>query len=308
MVDKALEFYRQMYLIRRVEETLLALFDTGQIEGTLHTAIGQEACAVGVVQALDTAKDVIFSSHRGHGHFLAYCDDVEGLVAELMGKSSGVCGGIGGTQNLHKSNLYTGGIQGGIAPCAAGAALAEKLGRTGAITVVFLGDGTMGQGVVYEAMNVASLWSLPLLFVLEDNGYAQSTRKELQHAGEIADRPTSFCIANRAIDASDVFEVYEAACAASAQVRSTSRPFFLTLRTYRFAPHSKGDDLRPLAEIEAYRAKDPLVKLARQLAPHERQTVEMAVEQRVAQTVAIASSHAPLSVEEFERRFQCRRV
>jgi TPP-dependent pyruvate/acetoin dehydrogenase alpha subunit len=302
MFDKALDFYRQMVLIRRVEETLLELFDSGQIEGTVHTSIGQEACAVGVINALDRSKDVVFSSHRAHGHFIAYCDDVEGLVAELMGKSSGVCGGIGGTQNLHKWNLYTSGIQGGIVPCAAGAALAEKLNRTGAITAVFLGDGTLGQGVVYETMNVASLWSLPLLFVLEDNGYAQSTSKRLQHAGELAERPITFGIDTLAIDADDVFQVHEAACSACAQVRATGRPFFLTLRTYRLAPHSKGDDLRPLAEIQAYQAKDPLGKLSSQLTPNQRKAVEMAVEDRVAQAVAAAAAHDPLSVDEFDRR------
>ena len=307
MLDKTREFYRQMALIRQVEETLLTLFDTGQIEGTVHTSIGQEACAVGVINALDPTKDVVFSTHRAHGHFLAYCDDVAGLVAELMGKSSGVCGGIGGTQNLHKRNLYTSGIQGGIVPCAAGAALAEKLKRTGAITVVFLGDGTMGEGVVYESMNVASLWSLPLLFVLEDNGYAQSTPKSLQHAGEIAGRATSFCIDGAAIDADDVFHVYAAARAACDQVRAASRPFFLTLRTYRFAPHSKGDDFRPRAEIQAQQAQDPLVKLSQQLAPDERKAVEMAVKERVTQAVAAASAQEPLDIEEFERRFLCRR-
>jgi TPP-dependent pyruvate/acetoin dehydrogenase alpha subunit len=220
----------------------------------------------------------------------------------VMGKSSGVCGGIGGTQNLHKRNLYTSGIQGGIVPCAAGAALAEKVKQSGAITVVFLGDGTMGQGTVYESLNVASLWSLPLLFVLEDNGYAQSTPSYLQHAGEIAERAASFGIDHRMIEADDVCRVYDAASAACAQVRNTSRPYFLTLRTYRFAPHSKGDDFRSPAEIEEQRARDPLLRLASQLAPQERQAIEQAVDARIAETVGRVAADAPLSVEEFERR------
>src|SRR3954452_5139381 len=105
MAMAATEFYRQMGLIRKVEETLLDLFSAGLVAGTVHTCIGQEACAVGVINALDRDKDVLFSTHRAHGHFLAYCDDAEGLVAEVMGKRTGVCGGMGGTQNLHKRNF-----------------------------------------------------------------------------------------------------------------------------------------------------------------------------------------------------------
>ncbi len=191
---QAERFYTQMRLIRRTEQTFFDLYGRGLMAGTVHTSIGQEACAVGVVNALDRERDVIFSSHRAHGHFLTYCDDVDGLVAELLGRRTGVVGGVGGTQHLHVRNLYTNGVQGGIVPNAAGAALAEKIKGTGAIVVVFLGDGTMGQGVVYESMNVASLWSLPLLFVLEDNHYAQSTHSSLEHAGMLAARPTAFGI------------------------------------------------------------------------------------------------------------------
>jgi acetoin:2,6-dichlorophenolindophenol oxidoreductase subunit alpha len=129
-----------MFRIRTMEQTFLDLFSGGLLTGTVHTSLGQEACAVGVMNALDATHDVIFSTHRAHGHFVAYCDDVDGLVADVMGRSTGICGGIGGTQNLHKRNMYTGGIQGGIVPCAVGAALAEKLRRSGAICVVFLGE------------------------------------------------------------------------------------------------------------------------------------------------------------------------
>src|SRR4051794_4655705 len=117
-------FYAQMTLIRQTEEGFFELYACGLMAGTVHTSIGQEACAVGVIAALDKARDVIFSSHRAHGHFLAYCGDVEGLVAELLGRRTGVVGGIGGTQHLHVRNLYTNGIQGGIVPNAVGAALA----------------------------------------------------------------------------------------------------------------------------------------------------------------------------------------
>ena len=231
-MEQSERFYAQMQLIRRTEQTFFDLYARGLMAGTVHTSIGQEACAVGMVNALDRERDVIFSSHRAHGHFLAYSDEVDGLVAELLGRAGGVVGGIGGTQHLHIRALYTNGVQGGIVPNAAGAALAAKLAGNGAIVVVFLGDGTMGQGVVYESMNLASLWSLPLLFVLEDNQYAQSTHRSLEHAGDLAGRARAFGIDDAELEADDVFAVHEAACRAVDFVRANSRPYFLTLHTY----------------------------------------------------------------------------
>ncbi|MEJ2171008.1 MAG: thiamine pyrophosphate-dependent enzyme, partial [Desulfobacterales bacterium] len=146
------KFYYQMRLIRSVEERLLDLFSVGLLSGTVHTCIGQEASAVGLINALDATKDLIFSNHRAHGHYIVYTDDIEGLIAEVMGKKTGACGGIGGSQHLCKRNMYTNGVQGGMVPSAVGAALAEKLKHSKAICVVFLGDGTMGQGTVYEGM------------------------------------------------------------------------------------------------------------------------------------------------------------
>ena len=165
----------RMLLIRTVEERLLRLFAGGKLFGTTHTCIGQEACAVGVVGALDLERDIIFSSHRCHGHFLMYTDDPTSLIAEILGRQTGVCSGRGGSQHLCVRNFHSNGVQGGIIPVATGVALAEKLKRTGAVTVCFLGDGTLGEGVIYEAFNLASLWRLPILYVLEHNQYAQST-------------------------------------------------------------------------------------------------------------------------------------
>ncbi|MFN3979108.1 MAG: dehydrogenase E1 component subunit alpha/beta [Caldilinea sp.] len=278
-------FYAQMQLIRRTEQTFFALYGRGLMAGTVHTSIGQEACAVGVVNALDRTRDVIFSNHRAHGHFLAYCDDVEGLVAELLGRRSGVVGGIGGTQHLHKDNFYTNGVQGGIVPNAVGAALAEKHKQSGAIVVVFLGDGTMGQGVVYESMNVAALWSLPLLFVLEDNQYAQSTHRCDEHAGSLAQRAQPFGIESAETEADDVFTVYAAAQRAVAYVRRQNRPFFLVLHTYRLAPHSKGDDTRSAEELQRYWARDPLARLAAVLPDAQRAAIDAAIEQRIEKAV-----------------------
>jgi TPP-dependent pyruvate/acetoin dehydrogenase alpha subunit len=308
--------YAQMTLIRQVEQTFFDLYARGLLAGTVHTAIGQEATAAGVVSALDPARDVIFSSHRAHGHFLAFTDDVEGLVAELLGRRTGVVGGIGGTQHLHAPNFYSNGIQGGIVPNAAGAALAEKLGETGAIVAVFLGDGTLGEGVVYETMNLASLWSLPLLFVLEDNGYAQSTPAALARAGSLGARPAAFGIhtcdlsweAARSSGADDrsgapvaltVGEVSAAAAETVAYVRTRQAPAFLALRTYRLAPHSKGDDTRAPAELATAWAADPLARLAAGLPPETVAACDAAAAARIAAAVEAALAAAHQSPAEF---------
>ena len=279
------EFYRQMYTIRRFEETVLELFSKGLLHGTAHTCIGQEACAVGVINALDKEKDIVFSNHRGHGHYIAFTDDVEGLIAELMGKINGICGGVGGSQHLHRGNFYTNGIQGGIVPVATGMAFAEKIKGTGAIVAVFLGDGTLGQGVVYESFNIAAKWSLPVLYVVENNQYAQTTPVHIAHAGELRRRAEPFGIFTKSLKAEDVMKVYSEASACVALVRTEQRPAFLYLETYRLGPHSKGDDLRPREELERFRARDPLLQFADRLNPDIRQDIERKVQARIANAV-----------------------
>jgi TPP-dependent pyruvate/acetoin dehydrogenase alpha subunit len=295
-VDRS--YYAQMMLIRRIEETFFDLYAQGLMSGTVHTSIGQEACAVGVAAALDRTRDVIFSSHRAHGHFLAYCDDAEGLVAELLGRSTGV----GGTQHLHTGNLYTNGVQGGIVPNAVGAALAEKLRGSGAIVAVFLGDGTLGEGVVYESLNLAALWSLPVLFVLEDNQYAQSTHRSLEHAGHLAARPLAYGIPVAEVTADDVQAVYTVATAAVNRVRSSSAPFFLVLHTYRLAPHSKGDDTRSAAELAEYRVRDPLLRLRSRLPAADVAIIDSQIAARLAAAVTAALADAPMTLAEFQER------
>jgi TPP-dependent pyruvate/acetoin dehydrogenase alpha subunit len=192
---------------------------------------------------------------------LAYCGEIEGLLSEICGKSDGVCGGIGGSQHLHNNNFYSNGILGGTVANATGIAFAEKEKKTDAISVVFLGDGAMGEGIIFEALNIAALWSLPILFVLEHNQYAQTTPSNIQHSGNIAERATSFLIQSDELEVLDVMKVYEKATIATNYVRNNCAPFFLTLHTYRFSPHSKGDDFRSHKERQHYMSKDPL-KLA----------------------------------------------
>jgi len=285
-------FYERMFFIRRFEETLLDLFSLGKLVGTTHTYIGQEANAVGLIDHLEPERDVVFSNHRCHGHYLAFTDDAFGLLCEVMGKAPGVCGGKGGSQHLCKGNFYSNGVLGSIVPVATGIALAEKRKGSGAVSTVFLGDGTLGEGVVYESLNLASLWKLPVLFVVENNRYAQSTPVELELAGSIAARGGAFGIETAQLDTTDVEEIHEAAGRAIARVRETSEPFFLVLDTYRFSPHSKSDDQRDLAEIEERRTRDPVKVAGSPLDDDERRAIEARCEARLAETVE-AADEAP---------------
>jgi TPP-dependent pyruvate/acetoin dehydrogenase alpha subunit len=283
--------YEEMVLIRRVEETLLELFSAGKLVGTTHTCIGQEADAVGVVSALDLTRDVVFSNHRCHGHYLAFTGDVEGLLAEVMGRATGVCGGRGGSQHLCRDGFYSNGVLGSTVPVATGMALAEKRKGTGAVVVVFMGDGTLGEGVVYESLNMASLWGLPILFVVENNFYAQSTPSRLGVAGSIPERARAFGIETSALATTDVEEVRSAAVAAVDRVRVSGEPYFLVLDTYRFSPHSKGDDNRDPAEIEERRTADPLAVTSRLLGDEER----LASEERASGRLAVGLEAAELA-------------
>lgn len=249
-------FYWQMALIRTFEARLLDLFKDNKIFGTTHTSIGQEADAVAVVGALDRERDTIWSNHRCHGHFLAYCGQLEALAAEILGREGGVCRGRGGSQHLSYHHFHSSGVQGGLVPLALGTAMADR--EDGAISTVFLGDGTMGEGVVYEGLNIASLWSLPVLFVVEDNGIAQTTPKELGVSGRIADRAKPFGIRSYHVEDTDAINLHEIAKEAAAYVRGEGKPAWLHIQTVRLGPHSKSDDTRSEDELKELRKRDPM--------------------------------------------------
>jgi len=271
------DLYQSLYRIRCFEEMVLDNFHKGVFFGTTHTYLGQEANAVGVLSHLQ-AGDVVFSNHRCHGHFLAYGGDPHALFAELMGKTTGVCGGRGGSQHLQWRNFYSNGVQGGIVPVAAGMAMAEKHKNSGAVTVVFLGDGTLGQGAVYETLNMASLWSLPVLFVLENNHIAQTTPTDLALAGGALDRFSAFDIPGHELDSSDVMEILTSAGDLLAEIRSQGDPRALILHTYRFGPHSKGDDTRARQEIENLQMeRDPIQIHGSRLDPEQRAAIDAMV-------------------------------
>ncbi len=236
-------------LIRFVEEQLLRLFSEGKVAGTTHTCIGQELSAVALADSLDRARDIIFSNHRCHGHYLAWTDDVDGLLAEVMGKHNGVCAGIGGSQHLCAKGFFSNGIQGGIVPVSAGLAFAQKLAGNNGIVAVCIGDGTLGEGVVYETFNIAAKWRLPLLIVLENNGYAQSTSQTETLAGDICARAAAFGIETSHGDTWDHEALFCEMSRAVSLVRNECRPIFIRVDTYRLAAHSKGDDNRDRKEI-----------------------------------------------------------
>jgi acetoin:2,6-dichlorophenolindophenol oxidoreductase subunit alpha len=249
--------YRRMRFIRRFEESLLELFERGLLNGTTHACIGQEADAVAIAEHLGE-QDHVFSNHRCHGHFLALTGDALGLMAEIMGKPEGVCGGIGGSQHLCAPRFMSNGVQGGIVPNAAGIALAKQLDGGAGVSVVFIGDGTLGEGALYETLNLASLWKLPLIVVLEDNGWAQSTPSSASLAGSICDRFAAFGFPVLEIDSTDVEELDAVAGRALAEARTQNGPVAIVIHTYRLCHHSKNDDNRPADEVAARWALDPL--------------------------------------------------
>src|SRR4030066_1393572 len=239
-MDQYKYLYRQLYRIRKFEDMVSANYPRAIFFGTPHTYLGQEADAVGVLTSIQE-NDIVFSNHRCHGHFLAYGGDPRALFAELMGRTTGVCGGRGGSQHLHWRNFYSNGIQGGVVPIATGMALAEKYKQSGAVTITFLGDGTLGGGVIYEAFNMASLWNAPILYVLENNHIAQTTGIELSMAGESPGRFSAFGFPSVQLATSDILEILPVATKLLAVVRREISPYALILNTHRFGPHSKGD-------------------------------------------------------------------
>ncbi|MBF0193504.1 MAG: pyruvate dehydrogenase [Magnetococcales bacterium] len=284
----SLTLYKRMALVRCFEKRLLGMFSQGLLMGTTHTCLGQEANAVGVVAAL-AGDDVVVSNHRCHGHFLAHTGDMAALMAEIMGRATGVCGGWGGSQHLCVPNkFYSNGIQGGILPMAAGLALAHKNSGSKQVVVVFIGDGTMGQGVVYETLNIASVLSLPLLIVVEDNHIAQSTTTTNVLAGSIGARAEAFGIKWQHLKAPLVEDIYGAAQKAVTKIRDGSGPQMLWLDSVRLGPHSKGDDTRPQDEVAKLHHLDPLEKASKALSPEVVDEIWLEAEKVVDEVVAKA--------------------
>lgn len=261
--ETLLTFYAQMVTIRAFEEKLSELFSKGLLGGTSHFCIGQEASAVGIVNA--TRKtDWLVSNHRGHGHLLARGLDVSRVMAELLGRLTGYCGGRGGSQHMcafDEHFLGTNGIVGGGIPIATGAAFALKYKKSDDIAVVFFGDGASNQGTFHETLNIASLWELPVLYVCENNLYGMSTHIDKSLAGQrVAPRAQAYGIHAQTIDGRNLETVYNTAHEAVERIRKTKKPELLELMTYRLCGHSKSEPrvYRTREEEEDMRQNDTI--------------------------------------------------
>ncbi|MFB7945292.1 dehydrogenase E1 component subunit alpha/beta [Kitasatospora phosalacinea] len=244
-----------LLLIRHVELALLRLFGEGLVSGTTHTCLGQEYVPVALAPLLGAA-DMVFSNHRGHGHYLALTGDAEGLLAEVLGRQGAVCGGAGGSQHLYTGGFLSTGVQGESLPVAVGAALRRARDGAGALALAFVGDGTWGEGAVYEALNLAALWRAPLVVVVEHNGIAQSTPTERQLAGSIGARAAAFGIAHHRSSTSEVSSLRAELSPLLDEVRAGGGPLVVELDVPRLGPHSKGDDTRDAEELAALGARD----------------------------------------------------
>lgn len=264
--EQLLAFYREMLLIRRFEEKAGQLYGMGLIGGFCHLYIGQEAVVTGIQSALEEG-DCVITSYRDHGHMLACGMDAKGVMAELTGREGGYSKGKGGSMHMFsvEKNFYGGhGIVGAQTPLGTGVAFAHKYQGTGKISTVYLGDGAVNQGQVYETFNIAALWQLPVIFIIENNQYGMGTSSSRASANtEFYKRGSAYGIPGEQIDGMDVMAVYEAAQNAVDYVRSGKGPIILEAKTYRYRGHSMSDPAK-------YRSKEEVQRMRSEQDPVER--------------------------------------
>jgi TPP-dependent pyruvate/acetoin dehydrogenase alpha subunit len=309
--EEGLRLLRCMQLIRVFEEQVRSLYAAGAIPGLVHLCAGQEAVAAGVCSLL-RADDMIASNHRGHGHCLAKGADVGRLMAEIMGRRTGYGLGRGGSLHIFDAangNLGTTGIVGGGIALAAGAALSAKRRGRGQVTAAFFGDGALNQGLLFEVMNMAAIWRLPVLFICENNGFGEFTATEDVTAGaDPLARGQAFAIPSETVDGMDVLAVRAASQDAIERARNGGGPSFLVCNTYRYGGHHAADkqDYKDDAEAKAWRLKDPIEKLDRWLRDSKLATaatidaLKREIDQEVRAAVELAKQ-APLpAADDFE--------
>ena len=291
--------YERMFLIRTFEERVEKEFSAGNIPGFAHVYLGQEASGVGVCFDLSD-EDYIGSTHRGHGHCIAKGVDVEGMMAEIMAKAPGLCGGKGGSMHiadLKKGMLGANAIVGGAPPIAVGAALTQKVNKTGKVAVAFTGDGASNQGTVFEALNMAMVLKAPAIFAFENNGYGEHTAQAYACGGAtISDRVKGFGMPCEVVDGTDFFAVREAMQRALEHARGGQGPYALEIRCKRFLGHFVGDPqaYRTAEELAEARASDPIprfrhaVSEAGLLDDADFEAIETAVQARIEAAVQAA--------------------
>lgn len=296
------EALHKMYLIRRFEEGAEESYTRGLIHGTMHLSIGQEASAMGICLPL-AEDDMIGSTHRGHGHCIAKGADIGRMFAEFFGKETGYCKGRGGSMHIadvSKGNLGANGIVGGGIPIAVGAALSAKKQKNGKVVISFFGDGANNEGAFHEALNMASIWKLPVVFVCENNGYGMSTSTKRSTAVEnIADRAAGYNMPGIIVDGNNLSDVAEAAHEAIERARRGEGPTLIENKTYRLRGHSKSDRnrYRTKEEIEDWtNNRDPIAKFEAELKEYgfitdaEVETIRATVEKEIAEAIEFAKN------------------
>ncbi len=263
--EKLTELFKQMWSIRYFEEKVDEFFAKGMIHGTTHLCVGQEASAAGACAVIED-KDKIISTHRGHGHCIAKGAEVNKMMAELFGRTTGYCKGKGGSMHIadvEKGNLGANGIVGGNLPLAVGAALTSKMKNEGYVVLCFFGDGASNEGSFHEAVNLASVWNLPVVFICENNQYGMSgSVKDMVNVENIADRAVGYGIPGKVVDGNDVIAVMNDVDEAVERARRGEGPSLIEAKTYRWKGHSKSDakKYRTREEEKEWREKDPIAR------------------------------------------------
>lgn len=310
--DHAVHLVEQMLRIRRFEERCAELYSQSQIRGFLHLAIGEEACAVGVMEAL-LPRDAVVATYREHGHALARGITMRAVMAELEGRMEGCSRGRGGSMHLFDAaTRFFGGnaIVGGGLPLAVGLALSDHLQGNRTVTACFFGDGAVAEGEFHESMNLAALWHLPVLFCCENNLYAMGTALDRSESEtDLALKAASYRVPSWEVDGMDVLAVEDAARSAVEVVRSGGGPHFLELRTYRYRAHSMYDPdrYRDKSEIEQWKGRDPITTLTERLtaegalAGGDFERIDQRIAAEVDDSVAYAEAGTDEPVEDLER-------
>jgi pyruvate dehydrogenase E1 component alpha subunit len=299
-----LQYYRDMLLIRRFEEKAGQMYGMGLIGGFCHLYIGQEAVVVGI-QSAQQPMDSVITSYRDHGHMLACGMDPKGVMAELTGRRGGYSKGKGGSMHMfsREKKFYGGhGIVGAQVPIGAGLGFAHKYNKDGGVCLTYFGEGAANQGQVYESFNMAALWKLPVIFVIENNRYAMGTSQERAAAGELFRRGDAYGIPGRQVDGMNVLSVREAAIEALDHARSGKGPMVLEVRTYRFRGHSMSDPAkyRTKEEVERMRQQsDPVENLRKMILDggHADEDALKAIDREVKAVVSEAAEFAQQSPE-----------
>jgi pyruvate dehydrogenase E1 component alpha subunit len=282
--EQLLDFYRRLLLVREFELRAINERRTGLIPGFIHSCVGQEATAVGACAAL-RPDDVITSTHRGHGHLVAKGGEPKYMMAELAARSTGYCGGKGGSLHMTDFNLgilgANGIVAGGI-PAATGAALAFQMRDENRVALAFFGDGAVNEGAFHEAANLAGLWKLPVIFFCENNLYGEGTPQSKQAPiADLSIRALGYAFPGVIVDGNDVLAVYETTCTAVERARAGEGPTFIEGKTYRYRGHYEGDPMvyRSKEELETWRKRDPIILF------HQRLTEERGIAEHVLEAI-----------------------